>query len=62
MNDITARILFSISDRKRRKRQGQNHLRLIDIGTVAMDGTPFAVTPKSERRLAGRVAGNGSFF
>jgi len=55
MNDITARVLFLISDRKKRKRQGQNHLRLID-------GTPFAVTPKSERRLAGRVAGNGSFF
>lgn len=38
------------------------YLRLIDNGTVAVAGIPFGVTPVSDRRLAGRVAGNGPFF
>jgi hypothetical protein len=38
-----------------------NHLRLIDDGVVATGDTPFIVIPESERRLGGRVGGNGPF-
>jgi hypothetical protein len=34
---------------------------LIDNGTVAVGGIPFIDIPGSERRLGGRVDGNGPF-
>jgi hypothetical protein len=47
---------------EKRKKIQKHHLRLIDNGTVTVGGIPLIVIPGSERRLGGRIDGNGPFF